>query len=260
MLNVSSLRITGPKILVWDVERSTFEHKARYYDLKQRSLYLKPEGIQKDWVLLGAAWGWLDEDAISVCSVSPDAPLNDYGVVLHLHAALSAADVLVGHNGDNFDFKSFNTRAIHYGLPPVSPKKKIDTLKLARKYFRFTSNKLSYIADFLGVDAKDESPDWDKVLDGCPDEIRYMRKYNKQDVYVTKEVYRKLVSYDETINLNTFRQGVHHVVCKACGSDKMHKNGYDRRTATVKRKYRCGDCGKYSVYSMAELKKIGIIQ
>jgi len=259
-LNVSMAQSasTGPRVLVWDVERSTFEHTARYYELKQRNLYLKPDKITQEWVLLGAAWGWLDDNAISVVSVHPEDPMNDYGVVKHLHSALERADVLLGHNSDAFDLKTFNTRALFHGFRPIAPKKKIDTLKIARKYFKFTSNKLSYIADYLGVDAKDASPDWNAIIEGCPDEIRYMRKYNKQDVKVTKEVYNKLSAWDETLDLNSFRGGVRHIVCKSCGSSSVAARGYDRRGKTLKRRYSCNSCGRWSQYTMAELKRMGI--
>ena len=106
-------------------------------------------------------------------------------VIKTLHDVLSEADIIIAHNGDKFDSKKFNTRAIAYGLPPIEPKKSVDTLKIARRRFAFTSNKLSYLAKFLGVESKDESPDWDKVLAGDEQELRYMRQYNRKEVNVS---------------------------------------------------------------------------
>jgi hypothetical protein len=60
-------------------------------------------------------------------------------------------DVIVAHNGDRLDIKKSNAWFIAYGLKPPSPYITIDTLKIARKYFAFASNKLSDLSRFLKV-------------------------------------------------------------------------------------------------------------
>ena len=198
--------------------------------------------------MLGAAWGWLDNKKIECISVSPQEPLNDYEVIKKLHEVLSEAECLIGHNSDSFDYKKFNTRAIYYGLPPVAPKQSIDTLKIARKYFKFSSNKLSYIANYLGLDAKNESPDWKKVIEGCPKELRYMRKYNKQDVIVTKELYLKLRAFHHNhpnINIKQTRDSAGELItlCKHCSSPELVRTG-DRilKSGRARRQFRCKTC------------------
>lgn len=238
------------KTLIWDVEKTDLDLRVKTYQLKNYTKYFDPKFIERDWTLLGAAWIWLDKKTAQAISVSPENPLDDYGVTKKLHEVLSEADILVGHNSDAFDFKSFNTRAIFYDLPPISPKRSIDTLKVARKYFKFTSNKLSYICDYLGLELKDESPDWDKCLAGDPKELRYMRKYNKQDVIATKDLYLKLRGYHYThpdlpeqrdINGNP----VH--VCKKCASPNLKKSCL-RYTTTgrPRQQWQCKDCHSYT--------------
>lgn len=250
-----------PRILIWDVETSTMDILHRTYSLKIYKRYHDHKDIVRDWIMLGAAWKWLDEDEVGCISVTPSDSLNDRGVITHLHSVLSQADMLVGHNSDNFDIKKFNTRALYYGLPPVPKVKSVDTLKVARKYFKLSSNTLSYIADFLGADAKDESPDWDKCLEGDADELRYMRKYNKQDVLVTEQVYKKLRGWHDTHpNLNVMHEtrdskGYHVDLCKVCGSPNIVKNGKSYTNAGVRQRYACRDCGgtSYGKYT----KRVG---
>lgn len=242
------------KAIVWDIESTDLELAIRTYQLKNHIRYFNPNDIVRDWTMLGAAWLDLDSDKPGVCSVSPDKPLDDYGVVKKLHQVLSEADCLIGHNSDNFDLKKFNTRALLYDLPPLSPKIKIDTLKLARKHFAFTSNKLAYIAKELKVDCKDESPDWNKCIEGDAKELRYMRKYNKQDVIVTKQVYLKLRSYHEThpnMNYPIVRaaNGDAIEVCRVCQSPDLVVSKHRITNAGVHRiQKQCKECDSYTTF------------
>lgn len=242
-----------PKILLWDVETSDMELSIRSYELKCNIKRFPIESIKRDWTMLGASWKLLGpENRVSCISVSPQNPLDDTAVVYKLHEVLSDADILIGHNGDAFDYKKFNTRAIILGLPPIAPKQTIDTLKIARKYFRFTSNKLRYIAKVLGVDAKDESPDWEKVINGDPEELRYMRSYNKQDVIVLEGLYDRLRAYHHTHpNLGVYIDlrdtgGERVDVCPTCASPSIKTRGYSYTKTGKKRRYCCDSCGAWS--------------
>lgn len=241
--------MSDPKVLIWDLELSDLELKVNAYGLKNYTRYFDPKTLQRDYTLLGAAWKWLGDDAsLSCMSVSPDDPFNDYGIVKHMHKTLSDADVLVGHNSDRFDLKKFNTRAVLHGFCPLPQKKTVDTLKVAKKYFSFTSNKLSYLLEYFDSPfPKGEPPDWRKVMDGDPDELRYMRKYNKIDVQGTEWLYNKLKSWHHTHpNLNVFREGVHHYTCPTCGSHDVVKRGMVHNKASKHQRYSCNSCGAWS--------------
>lgn len=248
MLNPANLRIYDlPKILFWDVECSTVELRVQTYDLKNYNRYYDHRDITRDWHLLGAAWKFIQDESPQAISVRPDDPLNDYGVVTTLHKVLSEADILCGHNSDAFDLKKFNTRALFHGLPPIPPKQTIDTLKAARKHFKITSNSLAYLARFLGLEAKDESPDWDLCLAGDAEALRYMRAYNKQDVVVTEQVYMKLRPFMTTHpNAALYTHGTHHDTCPKCGSDDLMKQGHKFTAAGKYQQYQCRNCGTWS--------------
>ena len=64
------------------------------------------------------------------------------------------ANEMVGHNGDKFDLAWIRTRCLFHKIEMFPAYVTIDTLKIARSKFRFNSNRLNYIADFLGLGQK----------------------------------------------------------------------------------------------------------
>ena len=101
------------KILYWDVETSTMDVLHRTYQLKQYSNYLNHKDIVRDWTMLSCAWAYVGlDEAPKVVSIKPSDPLNDEGIIRHVHMILSDADILVGHNSDRFDLKKFNARLL----------------------------------------------------------------------------------------------------------------------------------------------------
>lgn len=234
-------------ILYLDIETTDMELRVRTYQLKNYTRYFNHKDITRDWSMLSFAYMY--EGGQPRCfSVSPKDPLNDEAVVHEMHRVCTDAHTIIGHNSDNFDMKKFNARAITYGLTPLAPKVQIDTLKIARKYFKFTSNSLSYIAKLLGVSEKDESPDWEACINGCPKALAKMRQYNRQDVLVTRDVYKKLMSYHHTHpkNVESPRDpdADEVFVCNKCQSPNIKKNGSRRLASGRKRQlYGCPDCG-----------------
>lgn len=126
---------------------------------------------------------------------------DDSKLVKELHDRFEEADVLIAHNGDRFDIKESNKRFIYHGLTPPSPYKTVDTLKIAKKHFKFISNKLDDLGQFLGVGAKVKHPGFDMWL-GCelgdPKSWALMKKYNRQDVILLEAVYHKLKPWHPT--------------------------------------------------------------
>lgn len=239
------------KMLVFDVETSSIDILHRAYGLKVFKKRFDIEEIQRDWTMLGAAWKWLDDDRVYCISVSPKNPLNDYEIIKRLHEVLDEAEIIIGHNSDSFDLKKFNARALYYGLPPIGKKHTIDTLKIARKNFALTSNKLRYLANFLQLSVqKEESPNWNAILSGDPEALSYMRHYNKIDVVVTEKVYKKLIGWHESHpNLNILNPikdtaGNPILLCPNCQSPNIQKDGfYFLRNGRYQR-HKCSDCGR----------------
>lgn len=248
-----TIRIAEPKlkILTADVESTPMHVKT--YSLKV-SGFISPKAIIKDWNLLGASWKWLGDDRCPAISVSHKDTSNDYEVVNALHNVLSEADMVIGHNWDNFDMKKFNTRCLKLGIPPVPPKKTYDTLKKARKLFGFASNSLYNIARELGLDPKDEAPDWDKVIAGDIEELRKMRQYNRQDVITNEQMYLKIRPYDhQHPDLNSFHPirtptGEQPHVCPNCLLPDLRQDSpvYNKKGKLVRHLYQCFSCNRWS--------------
>ena len=239
------------KMLVWDIESSSIDILHRQYDLTVNTKRFRPEEIVRDWNIFSVAWKFIGHDKVNCVSVSSKNPTNDLEVVKMFHSVLMEADILIGHNSDAFDLKKFNARAIYHGLSPVPPKQQIDTLKEARKHFKFTSNKLSYLAHFLGIDAKDDSPDWNKIIEGDSEELSTMREYNKKDVIVTEQLYFKLQPWMKTHpNVSIYSpikdiEGNKLISCPKCNSMDYSLTGFHYLKSGKKQRYKCCGCGGF---------------
>jgi hypothetical protein len=240
--------LKAPKILTSDVETSPLELLIRAYDLRVNITRYSHQDIHRDWTMLSASWKLLGGKPVGI-AINPDDVFNDKEVVMAYHDALSDADIWVGHNFDAFDYKKFNTRAIFHGLKPIAKKPSVDTLKVARQLFKFTSNKLAYLADFLGVAAKDQAPDWLKVMAGDPKEIRHMLKYNKIDCIAGEDVYLRMRPW---MTNHPVRYPIRDVAgnamptCDPCGGVHFQKRGDAISKASGRYdRYQCMGCGAW---------------
>ena len=227
-----------PKILILDIESS----------LSQLATFtLKPQwhnhgNLLEDWWIHTAAWKWLGDDKIH--SVKTYQKGCDKRIVSKLRDILEKADVVVGHNTDRFDLKKINARLLYHGLHPLPIPQSVDTLKVARKNFMLTSNKLDYIAKYLNVGGKmiTRPSLWLKALKGDKKAINEMEKYNRQDVVIQEKVYLKLRAFTSAPNMNAYSTKG-SLVCKSCGSDRLQSKGMVTTKTAKYRVYACKDCG-----------------
>ena len=231
------------KIVLWDLETAPLVVTS--WGLFKP--YLSHDNILEDTSLICAAWKDLEEKVVHSVAINPADPRNDQRVVEELREALGEADVLVGHNGDKFDLKTFNARLIFHGLKPLPPIKTVDTLKVARKNFRFTSNRLDYLGRFLGVGRKlhtDYSLWLDILLRGDEKALAKMVAYNKQDVLLLQKVYNKLKPYMANHPNRRLCDGE---VCPICGvKDSLQKRGFRLTQLSKSQAYQCQVCGGWS--------------
>ena len=252
---INSSPITcGPEILLWDVETSKMLIEGATYSLRQFSKRLPSEWIKRPVWMHCAAWKWFGKEAIGSTSVLKDKERfkadysDDYHVVKTLYNLMLDADIIVAHNGDNFDTKILNARLLYHGFNPLPKILSIDTLKLARRRFRIESNQLRYLARYLGVAQKDESPKWDLVAHGCPEEIKNSERYCRQDIRALEGVYKKLAPWNESApNMNAFHAQDHDVCSKPeCGHWDLEHRGYRTTKAGKYKRYQCKACGGWS--------------
>ena len=202
--------------------------------------------VDSDWYMLSFSAKWLDggfttKGLPDYASYKTDKT-NDRELISELHQLMSEADIIIGHNGDNFDIKKTNERIIYHGLTPPEPYKTIDTLKIAKKYFKFTKNNLNYICERLGIGSKHETGGkdlWLKCIDGDMGSWKKMLSYNKQDVVLLEALYYKLRSWIHNHPVMTTLNNQ----CIRCGSSSVQARG--RADKKNWHRYRCNDCGSW---------------
>lgn len=195
--------------------------------------------------LLSFSYKWEGEKSVKVCSLE-ECTIKE--LVGKLHKLFNEAEIIIAHNGDNFDIKMSNTFFINHGFNPPSPYKTIDTLKIARSKFKFNSNKLNDLGEYLGLGKKVETGGfglWLGCLKGDKKSWALMRKYNKQDVALLEKVYLKLRSWGT--NLPTAKVGL---VCPACGSSKLQSRGWQVNKVFKSKRFQCQNCSKWSLSSI----------
>jgi len=124
---------------------------------------------------------------------------NDKEVLEKFSKVLESADEIVGHNSDNFDIKHVRARCLYHDIKFPIKLNSIDTLKMARQGYKFNSNKLDYIARFLGIGKKTDTGGlqlWkDIFLYNSKDALNKMVEYCKNDVDILEKVYICLQDY-----------------------------------------------------------------
>jgi predicted RNA-binding Zn-ribbon protein involved in translation (DUF1610 family) len=245
--------VNEPKILVLDIETSPLElHGWKLFD-ENFSL----DQISKDWTILSFAAKWLRKKKIIYMDTGGRGKANvrnDRKLMRPLWSLLNEADIVVAQNGKKFDARKVNARLIRHGFPPPSPYRVVDTMLVSRKYFAFTSQKLKYTSEFLGVPPKDEHEEypgfklWSACLNDIPGAWRVMKRYNKQDIISTEYVYLKTRAWDnQHPNIGTFQSAEKHS-CPHCGSaNVIGRNGWrEVKNQGVYKRFQCNDCKGWS--------------
>lgn len=210
---------------------------------------IAPSQLLDEWYILTWAGKWLDEDEVYYDSVHLHGDHTDDGPILDsIHNFLDAADIIVAHNGDRFDIPKINARFLQGGYIPPSPYKQIDTFKVAKRQFAFTSNRLDAIARYLGLGEKLSTGGfelWKRCLDGDEEAFETMVEYNIQDVYLLEEVYKRMRPWiPNHPNVGNLSDQPH--VCPKCGSSHVQKRGYSYTQVGRYQRYQCMSCGGWS--------------
>lgn len=156
---------------------------------------LTPDNILTERAIICISYKWAHETSVHTLKWQEG---NDKQLLEDFTKVLKEADYICGHNIDAFDIKHIFARCIRHGIPVERKYKSIDTLKLARRYFRFNSNKLNYLGQFLKLGEKIHTDYslWKKiVLQNDPQAMIDMCLYCEQDVLLLEQVYKELHKY-----------------------------------------------------------------
>lgn len=211
--------------------------------------------VKEHWYVLSFAAKWRGVKGPIIVKGLDDYPKylggnsTEKDLLKEIHSLLDEADIVVAHNGADFDVKKLNARFIEHGLTPPSPYKVVDTKRDLTKVARFSSNRLNWLSKQLGTGQKTmEHHDW-KLWEGCmkgdTKSWRAMKVYNRHDVVLLQELYEILSPWIEQPNANMWSD---RPVCSnpACGSRKLEKRGFSRAKTRLYQRYQCKDCGAWS--------------
>lgn len=209
--------------------------------------------ILHDWQILSVAWKWYGERKVHVVGQDDfkdykPGELNDFKVVEKIHELFTEADIVVAHNGNQFDQKKSQARMMIHGMLPPSPYKQIDTKLIAKRYGAFTRNNLKHLANDLQVSRKGEAggfATWQGCLAGNSKSWKQMKKYNKQDIPPLEDLYTHFRPWI-TNHPNIARITNRPEACPKCGSEKWESAGWRTTNVTRYRRYRCVGCGGYA--------------
>ncbi len=207
-------------------------------------------GKEERSILFSIAWKWEDEKTIHCLGLSDFKEFkkdihDDSALVKKSWELMNEADIVLAHNGDKFDIKKLNTYFIFHKLQPPHRFQTVDTLKVARRYFSFFGNSLDDIADFFGIGNKVETKKglWRSCLNGDVSAYKEMKRYNKHDVYLLVEIYKRMLPWIQ--NHPHVDPEMGQSACPNCGSTHIEKRGKYRFIAGFKAKLHCMGCGSW---------------
>lgn len=168
------------------------------------------------------------------------------------HNLLSEADAVIHFNGARFDVPHLNREFLLAGHAPPSPYHQIDLLKVIRRQFKFNSSKLAHVTSELGLSGKLSHSGhslWLQCLDGDPKAWNLMRRYNKQDVVTTEELYDKLLPWITNHPHVGLIDARGEETCNKCGSDHLQLRGWRHTLNGSYRKAQCQNCGGWVTFT-----------
>lgn len=207
------------------------------------------DNIIRERAIICICYKWEDEK--EVYALQWDAKQNDKRMLQQFIEVANMANELVGHNGDKFDLAWIRTRCLFHGIDMFPTYQTIDTLKVARSKFRFQSNRLNYIAEFLGLGGKikTEFNLWkDILLNKDKVAMEKMIKYCKKDVSLLEEVYKLLGNHIAPKTHYGVVFGQDRGSCPECGAgskELIKNNTVVTATGLTRIQYKCKVCNKF---------------
>jgi DNA polymerase elongation subunit (family B) len=226
-----------PKVLLLDIE--TAPNKAYIWQLKTD--YVSTDQLISSSHILCVSAKWLGESDITFRSVYE----HGQRVMLQdIHEMIGDADVVVHYNGTKFDIPTLNREFLCEGMAPPSPLRQVDLLPVVRKQFKFTSNKLDYVCQQLGLGNKVHHKGmelWDGCMANDPASWKVMEKYNKMDVVLLERLYNRLLPWIPRLPNHTLYTGLSDS-CPRCGSKKFTRRGVAHTYLLTYQRYQCNKC------------------
>lgn len=221
------------------------------------NLNIDYNNIIKERAIICICWKWEGESEVNYLSWNNG---DDKEMIHKFYNIILQADEVIGHNSDKFDIKWFNARCLYHGILNMPEICSIDTLKLSRKHFKFNSNRLDYIGQFLNLGKKIDTGGfslWKEILDGNEKSLFKMITYCQNDVILLEKVFNKLNGYSKPKTNISVLNNLNKCNCPKCSSSniKLHKTRYNA-SGMIKRQMQCDNCGTYYTISNLSYNKL----
>ena len=232
-----------PIIGIFDVE--TLPMKVYAWGLWDK--YTSPEQVIEESCFLSWAGKYLNDPTIHSDVLTKEEALSRDGIRIATTCwnFINNCDILVGHNLEKFDMRVVNTFFLKADLPPLRPLQ-IDTLKIVKNNFRFSSNKMGAVNTALNIRTKIENEGfrlWKRCSEGDEDALKTMLEYNIGDIQALEDLFYIIRPYitNQKFNYNLYSE-LTETVCPVCGSHDFKFNGYYYTGAGKWESLRCSDC------------------
>ena len=238
------------KILMLDIETSP--NLAWVWGIWEQNVGINQ--IEENSHILCWAAKWVGEDKVYFDSVKKS---DERAMLGRMHRLVEQADAVLHYNGQSFDMRILNREWLKHGFAPPAPAKQIDLMRVCKRHFRFTSNKLEYICQYLGLGAKVKHPGfemWTGCMRGDREAWKMMETYNRQDVLLLEVLYNRLLPWIS----NHPSHGAKDMVscCPKCGSEDYQQRGYAMTMSHKYRRYKCKGCGGWFRGSRTVMPKL----
>lgn len=215
--------------------------------------------VKEHWYVLSFAAKWRGSKKIIVKG------LNDYKgykggdsterlLLKDVHKLLNEADIVVAHNGRDFDVRKLNARFIASNMTPPAPYKVVDTKNDVVRVAKFSSNRLEWLAKQLGIGSKVQHEGfimWQGCMSGEVKWWKKMKTYNAHDIVLLEEWYDIIAPWINQPNAGAYVSGA---VCPnpSCASPDMERRGWARTKTRVYQRFQCRECGTWSRETKSE--------
>lgn len=240
-------RTTEPKIIYFDIESTP----AQFWGFRLGEQRVGWEQIKKEPVVCVICWavndGKVQSATFDVSKYKPDQydDKSDYELIKKFTEIANGADLLIGHNGKNFDVAFLRSRIIKHHLPDLSPIL-IDDTYLLTKAIKTMSHALDYLLRKFGLGQKIQHRGldmWKDVSTKKKKALREMVTYCTGDVEGLRKLYKYVKPYIKS-NLNMAMFQGNPDACPSCGQTQrpLIIRKYNQKRQPV---LQCPVCHKY---------------
>jgi len=239
-----------PKILYFDIETSPI---LAYTWSTGRDITINPSQVKEHKKVICISYNWSNESIKKVGRLTWNKKTQcDKKMLSDFNKIANKADLILGHNGKNFDVKELRTAMALRGLKEAWCETPcLDTLQDYRRAFRMPSNRLDALGRQLGLGKKNPTDFqlWIDVVNGDLKALERMGKYCDQDVRLLRQVHERLAAYvpqtQAVLNLKNTDFSGRPRSCKGCENKDVRlwvKFGRYKYKGQDYQKYICKIC------------------